>query len=195
MAIGNTITIHVLPASPRTVHAAAFYRCPAAAVELPSTAALTPFGTLIYITGTCPLPVTLRPLVMSTIPVPVTGRPFISAPWRRDDLITQRRGRITNNDIEADLGQCLGRNKGGSADSDCYGSDENSFHVSLQEVVYESLYRVRARPQALMHLLTIETSDARIVSKDTKAGPTLQGFAVICFARRRRHWFDARLCQ
>jgi hypothetical protein len=148
MAIGNTITItiamaaamiaaviaiHVLPASLIVVHAAAFYMCPATAIESPSIAALTPFRMLIRITGTGLFPMTLGPHVMSAIPVPVARRPFISATWRRHDLITHRRGRIANNDIEVDLGKCLGRDQCGSADGDCCGSYENSFHSCLHK--------------------------------------------------------------
>jgi len=40
-------------------------------------------------------------------------------------------GGIANNDIKVDLGECLGRDKGGGADGDG-GGDENPFHVSLQ---------------------------------------------------------------
>jgi hypothetical protein len=153
VAIGNTITItiamtatmaaavitiHVLPASLIVVPAAAFYLCPATAIESPSIAGLAPFRTLVRITGPAVFPMTLGPLVMSAIPVPVTGRPFISPTRRRDDLITHGRGSITNDDIEVDLGKCLGRDKCSSADGDCCSNYENSFHSSLQKKWYAS---------------------------------------------------------
>jgi hypothetical protein len=127
------ITIHVFPASLIVVPAAGFYMRPATPIEAPSIASATPFATLISITGTGPFPMTLGPLVLSAIPVPVTRRPFISPPRRRDDLITHGRRGITNNDIEADLGECLGRDKCGSADGNRCSNYEESFHSRLHK--------------------------------------------------------------
>lgn len=91
---------------------------PAAATQFPAVASLAPFWSVVHISATRSFPVPASPGMAAAIPVPISGRPHITVAWRRNHLVSWRRWRRTDDDVDANLGHRLCRHQGGDANGD-----------------------------------------------------------------------------
>lgn len=151
-------------------------RLPAAAVQAPAIAALTPFRTLVIMTRAHALPMALSPPVFMAPHVPVTGRPFISPARRRNNFVSRRRRSIANDDTDTHLRDCLSRNKSRHTENKGCGSTKNTFHlISKRSCVQSSIRNCRgetisdASAYKIVSRMTLPCPSTRIELRATSA--------------------------
>lgn len=110
---------------------------PATAIESPALTIALPAWLRIQVAGTRALPMTAGPDVVAAIPVPVTWCPVIAATWPRPDFIAQWRRRVTDDDIDPDLGRGSAWQECGSAKNQCCSGKKHAlysrFHGGLRQ--------------------------------------------------------------